>query len=552
MTPQTLRSDFLEKNLAALDRGGQHLALDWLRGAAPGQAVTEVAGADGRPVLLVGGQSQASRHDPEKEASLWLEKARAQGAEIRSGSLLLFGFGSPWPAELILRKKPVSVFEPDPGVVRAVLGFHDFQTALAAPAGTGLTLLTPWHLARDQGGWRGLTLLVHPPAQRRAAGHLANLRRLLTGPRRRLNPASGAESRIMVVPPLSGGSWPVAASLARAVETAGHPLLFLDWEARLKDMERAAHQARPADAQRLTARIFAEAGLAAAQAGQKFQPDVILALAQAPLDTAALTRLREHSDALLAFWLVEDARFFRYVAEVAPVYDALFHIQAGLAEPMARDWGLSEAHYLPLAADPDLFRPLATESVAEAYQAELSFMGAGYPNRRRLLTALARDFWPRTGRPAEAFKVFGSGWGGADPELRGHLFDQGRRVSQLECALIYAGGLVNLNIHASGHPSPGFDPESRFVNPRTFEIAAAGSLQIVDRRPLLPDLFTAGREVAVAEAPTDLPGLIDHYLRHPEEAAALGRAARQRVLAEHTYGHRLARMLALLGPPDAS
>jgi spore maturation protein CgeB len=44
-----------------------------------------------------------------------------------------------------------------------------------------------------------------------------------------------------------------------------------------------------------------------------------------------------------------------------------------------------------------------------------------------------------------------------------------------------------------------------------------------------------------------LPGLIDHYLNRPEEAAAMGRAARARVLAEHTYGHRLERLLACSG-----
>jgi spore maturation protein CgeB len=53
--------------------------------------------------------------------------------------------------------------------------------------------------------------------------------------------------------------------------------------------------------------------------------------------------------------------------------------------------------------------------------------------------------------------------------------------------------------------------------------------------------------VVVAESPEDLPDLIDHYLARPEEARALGLAAQARVLAEHTYAHRLERILTCSG-----
>ena len=51
----------------------------------------------------------------------------------------------------------------------------------------------------------------------------------------------------------------------------------------------------------------------------------------------------------------------------------------------------------------------------------------------------------------------------------------------------------------------------------------------------------------VAGNPAELPDLIEQYLARPEEADAIGQAARARVLAEHTYSHRLEQLLADLG-----
>jgi spore maturation protein CgeB len=534
------RHPLVRKNLEALAASGQHAAVQWL-GEAPASGSAELTdGADGLKILSVNGQAQASRYNPQKEAAQWLEKFfPAGGVE----SPLLFGLGSPWLAAGLLEKTAALFFEPDPLVVLAAFSLHDFSRFLAEGR---MRLVTPWQLAEGSGDWPRATLLIHPPAQRREGAQLVNLKRALGGPGRDLSRLAGRAPRIMIIPPLSGGSWPVAVALARAAEINGYPLLFLDWGPGLRDLEAEAQKTPPDESLRLTARLFEQTAPRAAAAAAEFQPDLIVALAQAPLDAPGLARLRETGEAALAFWLVEDVRNFGYVAQVAPSYDALFHIQPGLIEPTLRDWGLRRAWYLPLAADPDVFRPLPP-NFANSLAADLSFMGAGYPNRRKVLGGLAANYWPKTGRPAESFKVFGSGWAGADPALRAHLHEGGRRVTLPECALIYAGGRVNLNLHSSVHSMPGFDPESRFVNPRTFEIAAAGALQLVDPRPLLPELFEAGREVVVAESPEKLPELIDYYLAHPEAAEAIGQAARARVLAEHTYSHRLERMLACLG-----
>ena len=524
--------ELTQKNLAALAEGGQELALEWLR-KAPGTGPVSLAeAATGEAVVLAGGQSQASRRDPEAEARSWLAEAAPE-----PGPIILFGFGQPWAARLLLAGgRPLTVFEPDPLVALAVLSRHDFDSDLAAG---GLRLLTPWHLAQGFSAAGRPALLVSPAARRRAPAQLAQLTRRLAEPRP-LRPA-GPDFRLMIIPPLSGGPEPVAEALARAAY--GFKVLYLDWGADLKARERAAQGPATAEKDRLLAGLLDEAGGRAARAAADFRPDLAVALAQAPLTLPALSRMRDQSpETVMAFWLVEDFRLFRYALETGPAYDVFFHIQAGLIEPALQNAGLERTHYLPLAADPDFFKPQG--DIPPAFRAELSFMGAGYPNRVRLLEELAADYWPLSGRSPQGFKIFGSGWPRTG-RLAGHIFEGGRRISPQECALIYAGSLVNLNLHSSLRDEAAFDDSSRFVNPRAFEIAAAGGLQIIDPRPLLP--FTPGREVVVARAPEDLSDLIDHYLARPEEAAAFGRAARARVLAEHTYGHRLKEILTCSG-----
>ena len=55
---------------------------------------------------------------------------------------------------------------------------------------------------------------------------------------------------------------------------------------------------------------------------------------------------------------------------------------------------------------------------------------------------------------------------------------------------IYNASKININLHSSLQTT---DLVSRgdFVNPRTFELAAAGAFQLVDERSLLGELFGA-------------------------------------------------------------
>jgi spore maturation protein CgeB len=245
-------------------------------------------------------------------------------------------------------------------------------------------------------------------------------------------------------------------------------------------------------------------------------------------------------EACAAFWFAEDIRRFGYAASTAAAWDLFLHIQGGLPAPLLRDWGVRKAAYLPVCADADFFAPRAPDPSGR-YSARVSFMGAAYPNRARILADLGRELL-RRGLGEGDFRIFGSGWDRAPGAGGLALFEGGRRVSPEETALVFAGGEVNLNIHSG--PGEGFDPGSLFVNPRTFELAAAGAFQICDPRPLMAGLF-GPTEIPSAPSPEALPDLVMDWLARPEDMATSAAAARRRVLAAHLYRHRLDAVLKL-------
>jgi spore maturation protein CgeB len=80
------------------------------------------------------------------------------------------------------------------------------------------------------------------------------------------------------------------------------------------------------------------------------------------------------------------------------------------------------------------------------------------------------------------------------------------------------------------------------VNQRVFDVPACGAFVLTDHREQMEELFEPGTEVAFYRDPAEVPDLVRHYLDHPAERARIATAARRRVLAEHTYEHRLERL----------
>jgi spore maturation protein CgeB len=138
--------------------------------------------------------------------------------------------------------------------------------------------------------------------------------------------------------------------------------------------------------------------------------------------------------------------------------------------------------------------------------------------------------------PDKQFLLGGSGWADkpVPPNVRyvGHVYTADHNAFNCTPAAV-------LNISRDSMARYGFSPATR-----VFEAAGAGACIITDAWEGVDTFLEPGREVLVA-------GNGEEVARHvrdltPASARAVGLAARQRVLASHTYAHRAAQVSALL------
>jgi len=79
---------------------------------------------------------------------------------------------------------------------------------------------------------------------------------------------------------------------------------------------------------------------------------------------------------------------------------------------------------------------------------------------------------------------------------------------------------------------------------RPFDIGASGGLIVTHYQRELPALFEPGEECLVFRSADEMLFTLDRVLSSPAEFNAIALAGRRRVLAEHTWGHRVKTIMA--------
>lgn len=515
--------NFLEQNLAALAAGQPELAAR-LEAARPPQGAALEPSRSGPPCLSLGGVRLTSAVDP-------VDEGRRIAAAAPRGPLAAFGFALAYHLEPLAGRDLV-IYEPDEGLLALALTARD----LSAWLGSVRLVTRP----EDLGDLSGRAPLIHRASARLRPVEAQGLEaRLRQGPAARIRPA---RPRVLVVPPLHGGSLPVAGWCAQALDHLGCQVrtVPLDLAFPLFDRVRST-RLEPARVEPVKDLLMRFLGEVAALEAAVFQPHLVLVMAQAPLDRRAIAELRR-GGAVVAFWFIEDFRHLSYFREVAASYDWFFHIQGAEMVGELERLGARQA-FLPMAAHPPVHRPVDLSADDQRrFGAEVGFLGAGYPNRVKGFERLATAGLP--------LKVWGTGWPAGGP-LGQRLGEGGRRLSTEEVVKVYNACKVVLNLHSSTDPDRPA-AQADFVNPRTFEVAACGGFQLVDRSAGLEDFLAPGKEVAVFGDLSELIGQAEHYLKNPEMRWSMARAARRRVLAEHTYYHRMESLMnACLGRAPA-
>ena len=477
-----------------------------------------VASKEGSPTLLWDGTSLHSRYDPVSEGGRWAEEIAGKLPEDARGILVL-GLGLGYHVEALLARTslPVAVFEPSPDILRASFRLLPWYRR----SGQIRFFTDPGSLRGQVEGW---FMALHAPSEKVRPDAYRSVRNLAGS----LAGASEYSLRVLVVSPVSGGSYPIAHGVARALSGMGHRASLFDAGEFAGSLRAIGAQSR-IDMHRAQLRGLFQNFMAEMILARVYQekPDLIVGLAQSPLSTELLERLRG-MNIPVAYWFVEDFRIATYWERVAPLVTSFAVIQKGEWLPRLEARGLTNVLYLPTAADRTIFRPEPGEGEDPVrFSAPLAFMGAGYYNRQHFLRHLA-DL---------GLGIWGADWESTDP-LGPYLRSPGRRIEPGEAAQIYRNSMVNLNLHSSVYHR-GVNPDGDFVNPRTFEIAACGGFQLVDRRSHLPELLVPDEEVAVFEDEESCRKLVRHYQSHPAEREAMAQAGLRRTLRDHTIERRM-------------
>jgi hypothetical protein len=201
-------------------------------------------------------------------------------------------------------------------------------------------------------------------------------------------------------------------------------------------------------------------------------------------------------DVHIGGWRKAAARFF----------DGVFVAQKDFVNEYAQAVGHRQVYWLPLAAAADVHRDHHLERIYD-----IGFVGNLAAAHRK--TARAR----RLALLAERYSTN----------------DFYRHYPPAEVGEVYSRSRIVFNTSIAGD-----------VTMRIFEGAAAGALVLTDAVANgLAELFTVGQEIVVFDDDADLPAQVDYFLAHPQEREAIAAAGQRRVLAEHTYAHRVDRLL---------
>lgn len=478
----------------------------------------------GKPTLKAGGVFLHSRYDPEREAAQLVDSAALDPAR----PVLIVGLGLGYHVlELLQRGFEAAVVEPDAAVAREAL--EGPLAAATFPLGVGDIDAIAASAAFRALARRMPQVLVHPPTARLQERYVDAVRAALAR-----CAFAGIRLSVAVVGPMYGGSLPITKYLADAFRTLGHRTLQVDNDAGWPLYEAVTSSVEHTRAKsQLGQMVTALLGEWSYARVAEFNPEICIVIAQAPVSSNFPARLAE-SGTVSAFWFVENWRHMPYWKQVSREYDFFFHIQPGAFDRELDAIGCKHHAFVQTGCDPAVHRPVElTPEEHRVFDCDLSFAGAGYYNRNRFFRGLT-DY---------NFKIWGVNW--TERELARLVQRRDQRFTSEEFMKIVAASKISLNLHSSNR-SEGVDPNCDAINPRVFEIAAAGGFQLCDPCIGLEDHFDFAAELPTFASLAELRAKIDYYLSHPDERKQIAARARERALREHTYERRAHQMLDLI------
>ena len=317
--------------------------------------------------------------------------------------------------------------------------------------------------------------------------------------------------KVLLVSPAFHGYWQ---ALEAALASLGHDATAHCYDSGDRFGNALAHRLPGSG---FAERVRERAAEAAVQKLRSLNPDAVLvvkgdALGDTWWDAVATSGVQS------ALWLYDELERMSYTDAQMSVADQVYSYSPNDVQTL-RGRGIGAEHLADGYDSLTKFVPTRVDGV--------SFIGARYPERERLLRILAR-----AGEPAQA-------WG---REWSRHPWDivrtrrwtssgvpAHRDIARAGYYGVMAGSTATLNVHGEGHDG---------LSMRTFEAPGVGALQLIDR-PEVERYYEVGAETLVFRSDDELIEHVQRARREPAWALDVREAGRRRTLAEHTLVHRM-------------
>ena len=175
------------------------------------------------------------------------------------------------------------------------------------------------------------------------------------------------------------------------------------------------------------------------------------------------------------------------------------------------------------ALDPATHHPVPPDP---RFTADLAFLANRLPDRERRVEQFFLDAAARC--PAQSFLLGGNGW--HDKPMPPNVRPIGH-VGTADHNAFNCSAKAALNVARDSMAQVGFSPATR-----VFEAAGAAACLITDAWEGIELFLAPGSEILVARDGQDVAAHLQALT--PERARAIGKAARARVLSDHTYAQR--------------
>lgn len=265
----------------------------------------------------------------------------------------------------------------------------------------------------------------------------------------------------------------------------------------------------------------------------KFAPDLIQLGKSELIYGLTIKRIKEEIDTRVIHFYGD----FRWepqpwVVDIGRYADlSLFtHKEASLIEKY-RELGIKNIGYWWEGIDPEVFYPQKRDKIYD-----IVFMANNYEEERWGRANPRRELVDAIAQKGFDLHLYGRGWRYlADmPNVHIHRF-----VDRKEFAKACSASKITLGISAVNNVSGGIS------SGRTFNTMASGAFHLTKYAPGMEEVFENRKHLVWFDSIAEAIELIEYYLAHDEERERIAEAGRQKVLAHHTWDHRIEEILKL-------